>query len=59
LRAKLAVDIFCYQVRKWIGAFTAALGGLVFAGGIGEHAPAVRLRACEALACFGVHVVPN
>ena len=44
-RARLAVDIFCYQVRKWIGAFAAALGGLdtlVFSGGIGEHAPVVR-----------------
>ena len=41
-RARLAVDIFCYQVSKWIGAFAAALGGLdtlVFSGGIGEHSP--------------------
>ena len=56
-RARLAVDIFCYQVRKWIGAFAAALGGLdtlVFSGGIGEHAPAVRARICGGLSFLGV-----
>jgi len=45
VRAAEAVALFCYQVKKWIGAFAAALGGLdtlVFAGGIGENAPAVR-----------------
>jgi acetate kinase len=58
-RARLAVDIFCYQVRKWIGAFAAALGGLetlVFAGGIGEHAPAIRERICRELAFLGVEL---
>jgi acetate kinase len=43
---------FCYQVKKWIGAFAAVLGGLdtlVFAGGIGEKAPAVRARICDGL----------
>jgi len=47
VRAAEAVALFCYQVKKWIGAFAAALGGvdtLVFAGGIGENAPAVRVR---------------
>lgn len=47
VRAAEAVALFCYQARKWIGAFAAALGGvdvLVFAGGIGENAPAVRSR---------------
>jgi acetate kinase len=47
MRAAEAVALFCYQVRKWIGAFAAALGGLdtlVFAGGIGENAPPVRAR---------------
>jgi acetate kinase len=51
-RAREAVDLFCYQAKKWIGAFAAALGGLdtlVFAGGIGEHAPAVRARICAGL----------
>jgi acetate kinase len=52
LRAAEAVALFCYQVKKWIGAFAAALGGLdtlVFAGGIGENAPAVREGICDGL----------
>ena len=56
---RLAVDIFCYQVRKWIGAFAAALGGLdtlVFSGGIGEHAPPVRARICGELSFLGVEL---
>jgi acetate kinase len=50
VRAAEAVALFCYQVKKWIGAFAAALGGietLVFAGGIGENAPAIRARICD------------
>src|ERR1035437_8512305 len=50
IRAAEAVELFCYQVRKWIGAFSAALGGLdtlVFSGGIGENAPEVRARICD------------
>jgi acetate kinase len=57
VRAAEAVALFCYQVRKWIGAFAAALGGLdtlVFAGGIGENAPIVRARICEGLGFLGV-----
>ena len=57
--ARDAVALFCYQVRKWIGAYAAALGGLdtlVFAGGIGEHADAVRARICEGLEFLGVAV---
>ena len=60
-RAAEAVAIFCYQVRKWIGAFAAALGGLdtlVFAGGIGENAPVVRARICEDLGFLGVDLDP-
>lgn len=56
-RAAEAVELFCYQVKKWIGAFAAALGGLdtlVFAGGIGENAPAVRARICAGLEFLGV-----
>jgi acetate kinase len=56
-RAHDAVELFCYQVRKWIGAFSAALGGLdtlVFAGGIGEHAAPVRARVCAGLAFLGL-----
>jgi acetate kinase len=58
-RARLAVDVFCYQVRKWIGAFAAALGGLdtlVFSGGIGEHAPVIRRRICSHLSFLGVQL---
>jgi acetate kinase len=58
-RAHDAVELFCYQVRKWIGAFAAALGGLdtlVFAGGIGEHAAPVRARVCEGLDFLGLAV---
>ena len=54
-----AVAFFCYQVRKWIGAFAAALGGLevlVFSGGIGENAPAVRAGACEGLGFLGLEL---
>lgn len=57
LRAAEAVALFCYQAKKWIGSFAAALGGLdtlVFAGGIGENAPLVRARVCEELGFLGV-----
>jgi acetate kinase len=59
VRAADAVSLFCYQVKKWIGAFAAALGGvdtLVFAGGIGENAPSVRARICERLGFLGIEV---
>jgi acetate kinase len=59
VRAAEAVALFCYQVKKWIGAFTAALGGietLVFAGGIGENAPAVRTRICDGLGFIGIEL---
>ncbi len=58
-RAAEAVALFCYQIKKWIGAFAAALGGvdtLVFAGGIGENAVAVRARICEGLQYLGIHL---
>jgi acetate kinase len=57
VRAAEAVALFCYQVKKWIGAFAAALCGLdtlVFAGGIGENAPTVRARICEGLGFLGI-----
>ncbi len=53
------MDLFCYQVKKWIGAFAAALGGLdtlVFAGGIGETAPVVRARICDGLGFLGIEL---
>ena len=56
-RAAEAVALFCYQARKWIGAYAAALGGLdtlVFAGGVGEHSPPVRARICEGLEFLGL-----
>ena len=58
-RAADAVALFCYQAKKWIGAFVAALGGLdtlVFAGGIGENAPLIRRRICDGLSCLGVEL---
>jgi acetate kinase len=59
VRAAEAVALFCYQVKKWIGAFAAALGGLdtlVFAGGIGENAAEVRGRICDRLEFLGIEV---
>jgi acetate kinase len=58
-RAREAVDVFCYHVKKTIGAYVAVLGGLdtlVFTGGIGEHAAPVRQRIAEGLESFGVRL---
>ena len=64
VRAAEAIALFCYQAKKWIGAFAAALGGLdtvVFTGGIGENAPNVRARICEGLGFLGIELdgAPN
>jgi hypothetical protein len=59
VRAAEAVALFCYHIKKWIGAFAAALSGLdalVFAGGIGEKAPVVRTRICDGLGFPGVEL---
>jgi acetate kinase len=59
VRAAEAVALFCYQAKKWLGAFAAALGGLdtlVFAGGIGENNPAIRARICEGLGFLGIEL---
>ena len=59
VRAAEAVVLFCYQVKKWIGAYAAALGGvdtLVFTGGIGENAPLVRARICDGLDFLGIEI---
>jgi acetate kinase len=59
VRAAEAVALFCYQVKKWIGSFAAALGGLdtlVFTGGIGENSPIVRARICEGLEFLGIEL---
>ena len=58
-RATEAVDLFCYQAKKWIGSFAAALGGvdtLVFAGGVGEHSPEVRSAICRGLDFLGIEI---
>ena len=57
VRAADALALFCYQAKKWVGAFAAALGGLdtlVFAGGIGENAPLIRERICQGLDFLGI-----
>ena len=59
IRAAEALALFCYQAKKWIGALSAALGGLdtlVFAGGIGENAPGLRAQICEGLGFLGVEL---
>jgi acetate kinase len=58
-RAAEAVALFCYQARKFVGALTAALGGLdtlVFTAGIGQHAAAIRARICDGLEHLGLHL---
>jgi acetate kinase len=59
VRAAEAVALFCYQAKKWIGSFAAALGGLdtlVFAGGIGENMPVIRARICKELGFLGIEL---
>ncbi len=58
-RAAEAVELFCYQTKKWIGAYAAALGGLdelVFSGGVGENAPEIRERAVQGLRFLGIEL---
>src|SRR5579862_5895601 len=59
VRAAEAVELFCYQARRWIGSFAAVLGGietLVFAGGIGENSAEVRARICAGLGFLGIEI---
>jgi acetate kinase len=59
VRAAEAVALFCYQAKKWIGSFAAALGGLdtlVFAGGIGENCPVIRTRISDGLGFLGIEL---
>jgi acetate kinase len=61
-RADLAVAVFCYNARKWIGALSAALGGcdaLVFTGGIGEHSATIREEICGDLSFLGIALDPG
>src|SRR5205085_1049601 len=58
-RARLAIEIFCYRARKYIGAYLAAMGGadaIVFTGGIGENAPEIRALICEGLQWAGLEL---
>lgn len=58
-RVKLAIDLFCYRVKKYLGAYLAAVNGvdaIVFAGGIGENAPGIRSRICADLDWLGIRV---
>jgi len=58
-RAKLAIDVFCYRIKKYIGGYAGVLGrvdGLIFTGGIGENAPLVRAQSSEGLGFFGIEV---
>ena len=62
VRAAEAIELFCYHVRKGIGSFAAALGGLdtlVFTAGIGEHAPLIRKRICDGLDFLGIELDPK
>jgi acetate kinase len=57
--ARLAVDVFCYRLKKYVGSYDAALGGvdvLVFTGGIGENAGFVREKTCEGLEFLGIRI---
>src|SRR5690606_11840768 len=61
-RARLAIEVFCYRARKYIGSYVAALGGaraVVFTGGIGENAAAVRARICAGLEWMGLELDPG
>lgn len=56
-RAAEAIELFCYQTKKWIGSYAAVLGGLdtlIFSGGIGEHQPEIRQQICEGLQFLGI-----
>ena len=58
-RARLAIDLFCYRAKKYLGAYLAAMNGadaVIFAGGIGENAPEVRRRICAGLEWLGIQV---
>jgi acetate kinase len=61
-RVRLAIEIFCYRARKYLGAYLAAMGGadaLVFTGGIGENSPEVRARICANMEWTGLHLDPD
>src|SRR5262249_60515972 len=56
-RVRLAIEVFCYRAKKYVGAFLAGMGGsdaIVFTGGIGENSPVIRARICAGLECVGL-----
>ena len=58
-RVRLAIEVFCYRARKYIGAFLACMGGadaVVFTGGIGENSPEIRARICEGMEWAGLKI---
>jgi acetate kinase len=58
-RARLAIEVFCYRVKKYLGAYLAAMNGadaVVFAGGIGENSATIRARICEGLDWLGIAI---
>jgi len=61
-RAQLAIEIFCYRARKYVGAYLAAMGsagGIVFTGGIGENSPQVRAKICAGMEWAGIEIDEN
>ncbi|HEY2378859.1 MAG TPA: acetate kinase [Gemmatimonadaceae bacterium] len=61
-RARLAIDLFAYRARKYIGSYLAAMNGadaLIFAGGVGENASTVRARICDGLQWMGIVIDPE
>ena len=60
-RSQLALEIYCYRLRKYIGAYAAAMGGLdvlVFTAGVGENSPDIRAKVCEGLGFLGIALDP-
>jgi acetate kinase len=58
-RARLAIEIFCYRVQKYIGAYLAAMNGadaIIFTGGIGENSAVIRSTICRDLSWLGVEL---
>jgi acetate kinase len=61
-RAKLAIEIFCYRVRKYIGSYLAAMNGtdaIIFTGGIGENSSEIRSKICDELSWLGIKLDPE
>jgi len=60
-QSALAIDLFCYRAKKYLGAYLSILGGaqaIVFGGGIGEHVPEIRAQICDGLEWLGIQIDP-